>query len=102
MTYDKAVYHLVMSFLVVCIPPLTPTNGELVKSADGMVVNYTCKSGYSLEGVATRHCQSDGSGWDESSPTCSKNMFLIQGFGLCFSRWANLGKLILICSCDLS
>lgn len=57
---------------VVCKLPLTPTNGKITVSDDGTTISYSCNSGYSLEGVSARKCQTDGSGWDESDPTCSK------------------------------
>ena len=38
----------------------------------GMTASYTCDIGYSLQGVATRECMQDGTGWDTASPTCSK------------------------------
>ena len=37
-----------------------------------MTLTYTCNVGYTLMGIATRYCQTDGSGWDESDAICSK------------------------------
>ncbi|XP_045206696.2 CUB and sushi domain-containing protein 1-like [Mercenaria mercenaria] len=54
----------------VCTPPLTPTDGLLEISDDGMTATFTCTAGYTLKGVSTRTCQSNGAGWNEAQPTC--------------------------------
>ena len=55
-----------------CKPPNTPAGGNISVSDDGMIVQYSCEEGYTLTGTNTRNCQTDGSGWDESDPSCSK------------------------------
>ena len=50
-----------------------------------MTASYTCDIGYSLQGVATRECMQDGTGWDTASPTCSKLQI-----GICLSYVTNM------------
>ena len=50
----------------------------MVASANESVVTYSCEPGFTLDGNSVRVCQSDGSGWDGSVPSCGKN----QDFGL--------------------
>lgn len=54
----------------VCNPPSTPDNGYISISDNGTTVTYTCTAGYSLKGVDTRLCQSNGAGWNENQPSC--------------------------------
>ncbi|XP_060573346.1 P-selectin-like [Ruditapes philippinarum] len=54
----------------VCFPPLTPTNGQVEISADGLTASFTCSAGYTLKGVTTRLCQTNGVGWNEDQPSC--------------------------------
>ena len=65
-----------MYYVPVCKPPNTPANGHIKISEDGMTINYTCNTGYSLNGVGTRLCQTDGLGWNELDPTCRKSSLL--------------------------
>ena len=39
-------------------------------STDGILAVYSCASGYSLNGSASRSCASDGSGWYGTDPFC--------------------------------
>ena len=56
---------------IVC-PVLTdPANGDVsvTGQAPGVVATYTCRSGYTLEGVTVRTCQTTGI-WSFEAPTC--------------------------------
>ena len=57
-----------------CSTPDTPINGDVY--SDGKTANYTCDSGFTMSGIKTRYCASDGRGWNESAPTCSKYRML--------------------------
>ena len=43
-------------------------------SDNGYRVSYICDRGYSLSGNPQRSCQSDGTGWNGSSPICGKHL----------------------------
>ena len=60
-------------FFSVCIPPLPLANGTVVVSINKSIVTYSCEPGFTLDGNNVRVCQSDGSGWDGSVPTCGKS-----------------------------
>ena len=55
-----------------------PTNGAVTASGMNLsdTANYSCDTGYSLEGSAWRVCQSNGS-WNGTDPTCTSELFLI-------------------------
>ena len=59
--------------------------------ANGSVAVYTCELGYTISGVTSRTCKSDGTGWSESDPTCCKfwgrTMNLFNRLGFVFSRF---------------
>lgn len=50
----------------------SPTNGtvSVPSTGYGATAAYSCSSGYSLSGAATRTCQSDGT-WSDTAPTCA-------------------------------
>ncbi len=48
------------------LPP--PLNGGV--SASGGTATYTCNTGYTLSGLSTRTCQTNGA-WSGTAPTCS-------------------------------
>ena len=54
--------------------PNSISNGELI--ADGSMAVYSCNLGYSLNGVTERSCQTDGSGWSDSDPSCGKWFYI--------------------------
>ena len=58
-------------------PTLTsPANGAVSAPTKtvGSVARYSCSSGYTLSGVATRTCQSNGE-WSGSQPSCQGESF---------------------------
>ena len=61
------------SYPTVVCPSLSLTNGMISYSDPtlgvGSVVTYSCDTGYTLNGVMTRTCQSGGT-WSGSAPTC--------------------------------
>ncbi len=60
-------------FPVVNCPALDqPDNGILTGNSVtfGFEVTYTCNTGYTLSGAATRVCQADGN-WTGSAPVCN-------------------------------
>ncbi len=55
-----------------CDSLTVPTNGAVTSTNDGnypSTATYTCDAGYTLNGPATRTCQTDGA-WDGADPTC--------------------------------
>lgn len=56
-----------------CNFPQTPTHGSVTVSdgPSGTVAIYKCDMAYSLNGLSTRACQSDGTGWEGSDPQCT-------------------------------
>ena len=69
-------FHLIYGILVdVCTCPPSPPNGFVTvcngTSTVGDTVEYSCSSGYYLEGAHTRTCQTGGN-WTERAPTCEK------------------------------
>ncbi|XP_053399292.1 CUB and sushi domain-containing protein 3-like [Mercenaria mercenaria] len=55
----------------VCIDPDPPTHGNVDVTADKTLATYTCDVGYTLNGKSSRTCQTDGSAWTETGPSCS-------------------------------
>ena len=53
-----------------CSTPDTPDNGDVI--VNGNVAQYTCKVGYTLNGLRERFCLYDGSGWNGTEPTCGR------------------------------
>ncbi|XP_060585338.1 sushi, von Willebrand factor type A, EGF and pentraxin domain-containing protein 1-like [Ruditapes philippinarum] len=53
-----------------CNFPAQPSNGDVSVSGTGSVATYSCDTGYSLNGLSARTCQTDGSGWENTDPTC--------------------------------
>ena len=55
-----------------------PTNGAVTVLGMNLndTANYSCDTGYALEGSAWRVCQSDGN-WTGADPTCTSELFLI-------------------------
>ena len=66
-----------------CDDPVTPTNGQrsLSSTTYNSVVTYTCDVGYTLQGVNSRTCQSDGQ-WSGSVPQCFKKSMFLQTFAV--------------------
>ena len=56
------------SFIVVCQSPKPLANGTMV--SNGATVNYTCDLGYTINGITSRSCASDGTGWSGNDPLC--------------------------------
>ena len=52
-------------------PGTVPVNGRrsITGYTEGHTVTYTCNTGYSLSGVSSRRCQSNGF-WSGNQPTC--------------------------------
>ncbi|XP_053400600.1 CUB and sushi domain-containing protein 3-like [Mercenaria mercenaria] len=53
-----------------CNEPLSPDNGTVTVSNDKTQAEYMCNLGFTLHGVSTRTCQSEGTGWSSSDPVC--------------------------------
>ncbi|KAL4229790.1 hypothetical protein ACF0H5_010181 [Mactra antiquata] len=53
-----------------CKSPPELGNGNIQENGDS--VTYTCNIGYSLNGPTQRTCNTDGTGWDGSDPSCSE------------------------------
>ncbi|WAQ98147.1 SVEP1-like protein [Mya arenaria] len=53
-----------------CNPSGQISNGSAVLSADGMSVTYTCDTGFTLNGAGIRSCNTDGTGWTGTEPSC--------------------------------
>lgn len=60
-----------------CDPLQAPFHGSIVQSADGMSSIYNCDTGYTLKGVKTRICQTDGSGWSGNDSSCGNIIRLL-------------------------
>ncbi|XP_052281318.1 sushi, von Willebrand factor type A, EGF and pentraxin domain-containing protein 1-like [Dreissena polymorpha] len=56
-----------------CNSPSTPTKGGMFITDDaaGQVAHYSCILGYSISGMTSRRCMSDGTGWQDVNPTCN-------------------------------
>ena len=57
---------------VQCPTLVAPSNGGLEIAGAGAyedVATYSCDTGFSLDGMSQRSCQSDGA-WSGSEPTC--------------------------------
>ena len=65
--------HIFLSISTVCNTPMKPVNGDVY--SDGLTAIYSCRTGFTMEGVEKRYCGTDGSGWNETEPTCSKYSF---------------------------
>ena len=65
-------------FTASCETLTNPSSGTVTLSTNGgtSTATYTCASGYTLQGDATRTCQLDGT-WDNSQPSCSKERLQI-------------------------
>ena len=62
--------HTFLSISTVCNTPMKPVNGDVY--SDGLTAIYSCRTGFTMKGVEKRYCGTDGSGWNETEPTCSK------------------------------
>lgn len=58
--------------LLACDTPASPLNGLVTD--DGETAVYSCNQGYSMDGLSTRTCGTDGSAWSGSAPTCSNHV----------------------------
>ena len=55
-----------------CPPLPNPTNGAVLYGQDvGNLANYSCVSGFHLNGMAVRVCLADGT-WSGNAPTCQR------------------------------
>ena len=61
------------STVVMCPTLVAPANGSLVLSGNtfGETANYTCNTGFILEGDSTLTCGGDGQ-WTGSPPVCNR------------------------------
>ena len=64
------------SFIVVCQSPKPLANGTMV--SNGATVNYTCDLGYTINGMTSRACASDGTGWSGVDPFCGNFICFIK------------------------
>ena len=71
-----------MYFEATCEDP-TPANGQVNpaglttgRHVEGATVNFTCNSGYRLNGADSATCQVDGS-WSVNPPTCTQGTLTI-------------------------
>ena len=57
--------------VVICPPLPSPANGRVSVGprTPGSVANYSCNTGYQLEGSVRRTCLNDGT-WSEREPIC--------------------------------
>ena len=62
--------YIFLSISTVCNTPMKPVNGDVY--SDGLTAIYSCRTGFTMEGAEKRYCGTDGSGWNETEPTCSK------------------------------
>ena len=58
-----------LSTVTNCSSLSDPPNGHVSYSGSGTTANYTCDSGYTLNGNGTRVCQTNGT-WSGSAPSC--------------------------------
>ncbi|KAL4229791.1 hypothetical protein ACF0H5_010182 [Mactra antiquata] len=56
-----------------CLTPSAPDGGTVSVSdtTQGPVASYLCSKGYSINGMITRQCLDDGTGWEGNDPSCS-------------------------------
>ena len=79
------------STVVMCPTLVAPANGSLVLSGNtfGETANYTCDTGFILEGDSTLTCGSDGQ-WIGSPLVCNRkkviSAFILRGGGKHKSR----------------
>lgn len=52
----------------------------MLVSENGYRVSYYCKIGYTLYGLSSRQCQTNGTGWNGQDPSCGNRSILT----LCF------------------
>ena len=64
------------SFIVVCQSPKPLANGTMV--SNGATVNYTCDLGNTINGMTSRACASDGTGWSGVDPFCGNFICFIK------------------------
>lgn len=57
-------------FFPVCSTPTSPSYGTV--SADGASVQFTCDTGYTMNGESFGFCTDDGTGWNIETPTCGE------------------------------
>jgi hypothetical protein len=50
-----------------------PGNGSAVVSAEGDRVIFSCDVGFTMVGSATLVCNTDGTGWNGTVPSCGEN-----------------------------
>ncbi|XP_035685561.1 uncharacterized protein LOC118422151 [Branchiostoma floridae] len=57
----------------VCPSLTAPTDGSMTTNVYGDVVDFTCNSGYRLQGAPSVTCQADGQ-WTSREPTCTEQV----------------------------
>ena len=72
----KNILMLTICISTVCNSPSVPTNGQVSVSQDFTTATYSCDTGYTLNGVLTRLCGNDGSGWSDQQPSCGNLSFI--------------------------
>jgi len=85
-----SLFHL---FLVVdCGGLQPPENGNVTLSDTtiGSQANYSCNTGFTLTGIATRECLESGE-WNNSAPTCERE--LVQIVHILYNPLRNLYRL---------
>ena len=78
--FPENIYYFLV--FLECETPNPISDGSLSISSDGMAVFYTCNSRYSMVGASNITCQEDGTGWDNSQPTCGIYFYFLVKFQL--------------------
>ncbi len=80
--------HLLYFLSTELCPTLTTPNSGKVKwngTRPNSIAEYSCKSGYSLSGQATRTCLSTGE-WSGSAPVCESKCPSLHAYGYMLAR----------------
>ena len=80
-------FSVMFSHVVIdCGPPEEPSNGRVILPSDQTylndIANYTCATGYILQGNEHRVCQLNGL-WSGSVPSCVGEFNLSNGHKIC-------------------
>lgn len=76
--FNDSVYMCVCLHVAVDCGPLSPPengNVELIGTTFGEEVEYSCVTGYSLNGSPTRECQANGE-WSGDEPSCISEIII--------------------------
>ena len=71
--------NVISTFTAILCPDLSdPDNGQVFVTGNTptSTANYVCDSGYLLDGVETRVCQSNGR-WSDRPPVCRGNVYTL-------------------------